>query len=186
TSKKNMVHKVQQLSGSVVQLRRKHHQHISKICATTKCPPELKTNDMKMIINKLICQNKKEYNIGFMKLTTRVSQINQISFNTAAESINTIFNFLTGDDTQSWTSTTTMRRWHHELSESYVRNIFQQANQSNYFTFGIMTNESGRGEKKILVECFMFWNSEKNMPNTVLLETKDLIRCNSDTISQAL
>lgn len=41
-------------------------------------------------------------------------------------------------------------------------------------------------KKKILVNCFMFWNSAKNIPDVVLLETKDLQHCNSDTVSQAL
>ncbi|CAG8825595.1 7154_t:CDS:2 [Cetraspora pellucida] len=50
----------------------------------------------------------------------------------------------------------------------------------------IVADESGQGEKKILVECFMFWNSVKNMPDVILLETKDLQCCNSDTVSQAL
>src|SRR5690349_5624925 len=36
------------------------------------------------------------------------------------------------------------------------------------------------------MECFMFWNSEKNMPDVVLLKTKDLWHCNSDTVSRAL
>ncbi|CAI2180845.1 11067_t:CDS:2 [Funneliformis geosporum] len=79
------------------------------------------------------------------------------------------------DNTQSWISAVTISRWHREVSELHVRNIFQQANQSNKFAFGI-----------VLVECFMFWNSAKNMTDVILLETKNLQRCDSDTISQAL
>ncbi|CAG8544347.1 14095_t:CDS:2 [Acaulospora morrowiae] len=32
----------------------------------------------------------------------------------------------------------------------------------------------------------MFWNSTKNIPDVLLLETKDLQHCNADTISKAL
>ncbi|CAG8723848.1 20853_t:CDS:2, partial [Gigaspora rosea] len=46
------------------------------------------------------------------------------------------------DDTESWISSTTICRWHREVSELHVRNAFQQANQSSYFTFGIMADES--------------------------------------------
>ena len=34
--------------------------------------------------------------------------------------------------------------------------------------------------------CLMIWNSIKNIPDIILLETKELLRCNSDTITQAL
>ncbi|CAG8751564.1 6611_t:CDS:2, partial [Cetraspora pellucida] len=166
-SKDRMTHKVQQLNGSVIQLKHKHHHHISRVRAVTKRPPELKDNDLRT-------------------LTVQVSQIGQMSFNTAAESIKTVFNFLTGDNTESWLSVNTVSHWHREVSKLNVRNAFQQANRSTHFAFGIMTDESGCGEKKILMECFMFWNSEKNIPDIVLLETKDLWQYNSDTVSQAL
>ncbi|CAG8633860.1 4351_t:CDS:1 [Cetraspora pellucida] len=101
-SKDCITHKVWQLNGSIVQFKHKHHHHISRIYAVAKCPPELKDNDLKAIIRNLIKQNKKEYNSDFIKLIIQVSQIGQISFNTAAESIKIIFNFLTGDETQFW------------------------------------------------------------------------------------
>ena len=108
-SNDRVTHKVRKLNGSIVQFKHKHYKHISQIHATTKCSPKLKVNDMKMIIQNLIKQNKKEYNSDFVKLATQVSQIGQMSFNTAAESIKTIFNFLTGTD-QSWISATTISR----------------------------------------------------------------------------
>ena len=180
-----VTHKVRKLNGSIVQFKHKHHQHVSQIHATAK-RPKVKNNDLKTMIRNLVKQNKKEYSSDFIKLTIQVSQIGKISFNTAAASIKTVFNFLTGDNTQSWISAATISRWHREVSELHVRNIFQQANQSKHFAFGIVADESGRGKKKILLECFMFWNSAKNMPDIVLLETKDIQHCNSNTISQAL
>jgi len=177
-----MVHKVQSLNGSIVQFKRKHRQYISKIHAIATKQP----HDMKTTIQNLIKQNKKEYNSDFVKLTTQVSQIGQISFTTAAKSITTIFNFLTETDNQSWISASTISRWHKEVSELHIKNIFQQNDQSNYFTLGIIADESGRGEKKVFLICLMIWNSIKNIPDIILLETKELLRCNSDTITQAL
>src|SRR5207248_1408318 len=73
-----------------------------------------------------------------------------------------------------------------EVSELHVKNVLQQDDQSKYFTFEIIADESGQGEKKVFLICVMFWNSTNNTPNIILLETKDLLRCNSDTITQAL
>ncbi|CAG8800553.1 20342_t:CDS:1 [Cetraspora pellucida] len=98
-SKDHIIHKVQQLNGSVVQLKCKQHQYISQIHAIAKHLPELKANDMKAVIKNLIMQNNKEYNLEFIKLITQVSQIEQTSFATVVTSIKTIFNFLTGNNT---------------------------------------------------------------------------------------
>ena len=88
--------------------------NISQIHATAK-QLELKDNNLKTVIRNLIKQNKKEYSFDFIKLTVQVSQIGQMFFTTAAESIKTIFNFLTA----------TISHWHHEVSELHMRNIFQ-------------------------------------------------------------
>src|SRR5438067_9213803 len=98
--------KVRKLNGSIVQFKRKHRQCISQIHATAK-QIELKDNNLKTVIRNLIKQNKKEYSLDFIKLTVQVSQIGQMFFTTAAESIKTIFNFLTA----------TISHWHHEVSE---------------------------------------------------------------------
>lgn len=149
-SNNRIVHKVQQLGGTVGQLRRKQRRYISQIRAKAKQPPELKDKDIKTVIRNLIMKNNKEYNFKFMKLATQVSQIGQTSFIAAAENIKTVFNFLTGDDTQSWVSETTISRWHREISEVQVQNIFQRANQSNYFTFGIWQMNQVEEKKKYL------------------------------------
>ncbi|CAG8789393.1 22285_t:CDS:1, partial [Cetraspora pellucida] len=57
-------------------------------------------------------------------LTIQVSQIGQMSFNMTAESIKTVFNFLTRDNTELWLSVNTVSHWHHEVSELNVRNAF--------------------------------------------------------------
>ncbi|CAG8757691.1 14225_t:CDS:1, partial [Acaulospora morrowiae] len=143
-SEDRVIHKVRKLNGSVAQFKRKHHQCISQTRAVARHPPELKDDDIKAMIRNIVKKNKKEYSTDFIRLTLQVSQIGQTSFNTIAASINTIFNFLMGDDTESWISAATISRWYREVSELHMRNVFQQANQSSYFTFGMRADESSR------------------------------------------
>ncbi|CAG8543892.1 5561_t:CDS:2 [Cetraspora pellucida] len=90
-----------QLKKSIKKLQKSKDCMTHKVRAVAKRRSELKDNDLRTIIRNLIKQNKKEYNTDFVKLTIQVSQIGQISFNTAAESIKTVFNFLTGNNTES-------------------------------------------------------------------------------------
>ncbi|CAG8790568.1 30930_t:CDS:1, partial [Racocetra persica] len=55
--------------------------------------------------------------------------------------------------------------------------IIQQCNivkLSKWFTFGIMANESTRGDSKVFVICFMYWDLVSNEPKVTLLELQDL------------
>ena len=56
----------------------------------------------------------------------------------------------------------------------------------NFFHFGIMADESTRGEQKIFVICFMFWNTTINVPDFILLNIKDIAYCNANTIANTI
>ena len=64
----------------------------------------------------------------------------------------------------------------------HVKKIFNQSNNSRFYTFGIMADESTRGQQKIFVLCMMFWNCKTNTPDFQLLEMKNLDHCNANLL----
>jgi hypothetical protein len=77
-------------------------------------------------------------------------------------------------------------RWNKEISEIHVNQIFNQDILSEFFTFGIMLDESTRGQHKIFVLCIIFWNSRINKPDFQVLEMKDLATCTGKSVAQAI
>jgi hypothetical protein len=64
---------------------------------------------------------------------------------------------------------------------------FLHCNNSEFYTLGILADESTRGSTKVFVICFMYWNEKKNFPDMSLVEMKDLIACsNAKTVAQAI
>src|SRR6185369_13390965 len=57
---------------------------------------------------------------------------------------------------------------------------------SDFFTVGILADESKCGEQKIFVICLMYWDSKINKPVTQLLDVKDLSSCTGKSIAQAV
>jgi hypothetical protein len=182
--KKN--HKVKQLIGTLSQYKRKQHQHISKVRAAARKPLLANSQSLKESIKAIIMKNKHHYTTNFINMATQVSQIGQMSFHDTAQTIQLILGFLTGESTPLPISSQSIIRWNKEISEIHVNQIFSQNTFSEYFTFGIMLDESTRGQHKIFVLCVIFWNSKNNKPDFQVLEMKDLATCTGKSVAQAI
>ncbi|CAG8667886.1 18943_t:CDS:2, partial [Gigaspora margarita] len=67
------------------------------------------------------------------------------------------------------------------MSKLYIdTQINQLANASAY---GIMVDESTRGEIKNFIMCYQFWNQSCQAPTAVMTHLQNILRCNADTIS---
>ncbi|CAG8849594.1 23628_t:CDS:1, partial [Racocetra persica] len=55
-----------------------------------------------------------------------------------------------------------------------------------FFGYGVMVDESTRGETKVLIICISYWNHIKEKPTITIVKVKDLINCNSETVSTAV
>ncbi|CAG8733313.1 3671_t:CDS:2, partial [Gigaspora margarita] len=52
--------------------------------------------------------------------------------------------------------------------------------------FGIMVNESTQGQIKNLIVCYQFWNKKEHLPNVIVAQLQNIMKCNADTISNAV
>lgn len=59
-------------------------------------------------------------------------------------------------------------------------------NNSEFYSLGILADESIRGSTKGFIICFMYWNEKKNSPDISLVEIKDLIICNAKIVAQTI
>ncbi|CAG8777466.1 10135_t:CDS:1, partial [Funneliformis caledonium] len=143
------------------------------------------SQSLKASIQEIIMKNKHQYTTKFVNMATKVSQIGQMSFRNTAQAIQLVFGFLTGEDSLKISSRSIIR-WNKEISEIHVNQIFNQDILSEFFTFGIMLDESTRGQHKIFVLCVIFWNSRINKPDFQVLEMRDLATCTGKSIAQAI
>src|SRR2546423_1177195 len=134
----------------------------------------------------MIMKNKSQYTTEFINVTTQITQIGQMSFQSTVQATQMILGFLTGESSPLSISTQTIIRWNKEISEMHVNEIFNQSDNSKFYTFGIMADESTRGQQKIFVLCMIFWNCKTNAPDFRLLEMKNLDYCTGKSVAQAI
>ncbi|CAG8756672.1 5372_t:CDS:1, partial [Racocetra persica] len=53
---------------------------------------------------------------------------------------------------------------------------------SRFFSYSIMADKSTRGEKKVLIICFSYWNNIKEKPIITVTKVTDITHCNAETI----
>ncbi|RIB28832.1 hypothetical protein C2G38_1349514 [Gigaspora rosea] len=183
-AKKN--YKIKQLTGTLSQYKYKQCQHISRVRAAACKPLIVNSQNLKATIQATLMKNKYQYSTGFINLATQISQINQMSFRSTIQVTNSILGFLTEESLPLSISRQSIIRWNKEISEIHVNKIFNQDIFSEYFTFGIMLDESTRGQQKIFMLCVISWDSKSNKPSFQVLEMKDLVACTGKSIAQTL
>jgi fumarate reductase subunit C len=126
---------------------------------------------------KLIKVNKKEYTPEFIQLVTELSNTGVISISATAKCANKFYAFLTGKKPDKMISNSTISRWNEEMARLLVCESLKVDKESRFFTYGIMTDESTRGESKILLVCFAYWDNKKEEPMMTLAKMKKIDRC---------
>jgi hypothetical protein len=136
---------------------------------------------------QLIKENKRDFTPEFKLLTTQIAQAGQISLRSILESTKLVCEFLTGKPENSWLSMRSLSRWHKQIANFYLDSSFLcKMNESKFFSFGIIADESTQEEQKIFVICFMFWNTTINIPDFILLNIEDILYCNANTIANTI
>jgi hypothetical protein len=135
---------------------------------------------------KLIKTNKKEYTPQFVKLATEISNTGHNSISSTAECTKKIYTFLTGKELDESISRSTISRWNKEVAKLSVLENLCAGSESRFFTYGIMADESTRGEKKVFLVCFTYWNDKKDEPTLTLAKMVDLDRCTGIAIANTV
>ena len=58
--------------------------------------------------------------------------------------------------------------------------------EARFFTYGIMADESTKGEKKVFLVCFAYWNNKKEEPMLTLATMTDINRCTGTEVANAV
>ena len=68
--------------------------------------------------------------------------------------------FLTDHSPELWLSSSNLSRWNKEVAQILIQeNLPLFTNQ--FDSYGIIADESTRGEKKIFLVCISYWNDKK-------------------------
>src|ERR1043165_6160184 len=76
----------------------------------------------------------------------------------------------------------TLSRWNKEMAQISVQENLPQLT-SQFSSYGIMADESTRGEKKIFLVCVSYWDEKKKQPMLTILDMKDLDCCSASIVS---
>ncbi|GET64031.1 hypothetical protein GLOIN_2v1761399 [Rhizophagus irregularis DAOM 181602=DAOM 197198] len=175
-----LIRKTQSLG---VQNRHLHNQkpnYISKIRSLVRCSHQISNATFQKKIKSIFEVNKCSYTSNTVWLATSISQVGQVSLHSTVECMKLIYEFLIGEPPQNWISISTLRTWHQNVSKLHVNaQICQVANTS---VFGIMVDESTRGETKNFVMCYQFWDQKNQTPAVVIRRLQDIQKCNAETV----
>ncbi|CAG8757121.1 546_t:CDS:1 [Racocetra persica] len=170
-------------SKQVARTKQLKQRQVSKIHSSIRKAKKIWPAQFRCAANKLFKINKKEYNASFVKLATDISNIGQTSIYVTVKCTRAIYQFLTGEMPQHWVTSKTLARWNKEIAALSLNQNLPKDTSSRFFGYGIMADESTRGEKKILIICFSYWDANKLKPTITIVKVTDITRCNAETVS---
>jgi len=137
-------------------------RYISKIRSINQKGKKISPEQFKREAEKLIRVNKREYTPQFVQLVTELSNTGIVSISSTVECTKKMYAFLTGEKPDKWLSTGTVSRWNQEIARLFTCENLSIDREARFFTYGVMADESTRGEKKVFLVCFAYWNNKKS------------------------
>ncbi|CAG8558176.1 6773_t:CDS:2 [Gigaspora margarita] len=157
--------------------------HISQIRSLVR-KYSMSPDEFQKQIKMLFKFDKRVYSSNTVWLATKISQVGQNSIRSTTECMKLIYEFLVGEPPKHWFSTSTLATWHKDVSQIQVNELLIYAQKVS--SYGVMIDESTRGEIKQFVVCLMFWNPDKNFPVAQMIYLKEIKRCNGETIAKTV
>ncbi|CAG8769586.1 7425_t:CDS:2, partial [Racocetra persica] len=148
------------LHGKIGKSKQIRKQHISKVRSIARKAPNITDKKLKLAIQDRLMLNKKQFSAKTVSMATQICEIREMSYRSAV----------------------TCMKKHQDVSNIHIIQQCNIAKLSKWFTFGIMTDESTRGDSKVFVICFMYWDLVSNKPKVTLLELQDLTQCTGTLI----
>ncbi|GBB89377.1 hypothetical protein RclHR1_16030006 [Rhizophagus clarus] len=176
-----LIGRTRSLGAQIGHLCNQKSHHISKIRSLVQKSSIMTEDAFKEKIKSLFMVNKRKYSSNTVWLATSIAQVGEISMRSTVECTKLIYEFLTEESPQNCLSTSTLHTWHKDVSQIYINNHISQI--ANAPVFGIMVDESTRGEIKNFVLCYQVWDEKEQMPIVTMSCLKDIPKCNSETVS---
>ncbi|CAJ0851978.1 7154_t:CDS:2 [Entrophospora sp. SA101] len=108
-------------------------------------------------VTKKFKANKNAYTPEFVSLATQMSNIGQI----------------------------TLARWNKEVAQVVIHDNLPNKD-CRFFSYGIIADESTRGEKKIFLVCLSYWNHHTNEPLLSIIRMVDIERCSAIVVCDTI
>ncbi|CAJ0863632.1 17249_t:CDS:2, partial [Entrophospora sp. SA101] len=123
--------------------------------------------------------NKNAHTPEFVSLATQMSNIGQMSLSSTVQCTKEIFAFLTGQ------SHRTLARWNKEVAQVVIHDNLPNKD-CQFFSYGIIADESTRGEKKIFLVCLSYWSHHTNEPLLSIIRMVDIERCSAIVVCNTI
>jgi hypothetical protein len=146
---------------------------------------KISEEDIRKSMIKKIKENKYTYTPQFTALMSQISNIGQMSLSSTVQCTKEIFTFLTGHSPETWVSKSTLSRWNKEVAELTITENLPNST-SIFASYGILADESTRGDKKIFLVSVSHWNTIKEEPILTILTMRDLDSCTSTNVSTSV
>ncbi|RIB08768.1 hypothetical protein C2G38_2251808 [Gigaspora rosea] len=159
-------------------------KHIAEIRLLVQRSHQITNEKFRKKVKTIFNPNKKCYLSNTIWLATNVLQVGQISLHSTVECMRLVYEFLVGEPPWDWLSTSTLRTWHQDVSESQFKEQIYQIR--NALTFGIMIDESTQGQIKNLILCYQYWNENDQLPSVIVAQLQHVIKCNANTTSDVV
>jgi len=178
--------KIHSLNSKVVRNRFVKTRQISKMRSAIQKTKKSSSQQFQKTIKKAFKVIKKEYSSQFVKLATEISNTGHNSINSTVESTRAVYEFLTGEKPTVWISASTLAKWNKEVAQISLEANLSNSTNLPFYGYGIMVDESTRGEKKILIICIAHWNQEKDKPVMTVIKMEELTYCNGKSVALAV
>lgn len=185
-NKENIESNVRSLRAKVAQGEKAKVRHIGMIRSAIQKNKKISQYQFRKEVEKKFKSNKKEYSPELMKFATSVSNTGSISISSTVECVKTMYTFLTGQEPEKCITTSTISRWNKEVAHMFVSQKLNVESKSRFFSYGVMVDESTRGDKKIFLVCFAYWNNDKEEPTLTLAKMKDIDRCTAIEVANTV
>ena len=179
-----LVERTQSLGAKAQHSYDQKRKHIAEIRSLVRRSREITNEEFRRKVKSVFNLNKNNYSSNTIWLATNILQVGQTSLRSTVECMRLVYEFLTGEPPKDWLLTSTVRTWHQEVSELQFNEQIHQVKSAPMF--GIMIDESTQGQVKNLILCYQFWNEKEQLPNAIIAQLQNIIKCNAETISNVV
>jgi len=177
--KEKLIKRTQSLGASKQHLKTKSEKRVSTIRSLVRKSGNFSKNEFKNQVKSLFKINQHEYSPQMVWLSTSMTQVGQVSMHSTIDCLHLVYEFLIGEKPKKWLSRSTLSTWHQEVANLEVNSTITKLSEVN--SYGVMVDESTRGENKYLVIVFTFWSYVENFPIAKVIELKVISKCDSMT-----
>ncbi|CAG8707520.1 1003_t:CDS:2 [Cetraspora pellucida] len=130
-------------------------QHISKIRSAIQKAKKITPENFKKSAKKLF-KFKNEYSVQFLQMATEISNLGQISLKSTVVCTKKFYEFITGEEPEKWINIHTLSRWNKEVAALQLDSNKPKSYDISNYGYGLLVDESKRGESKILIVATSF------------------------------